>query len=326
MDEFDEIERMAKHFTAENVISEEEISRWERLFKYSRADAISRLEDHYQDLGRPEASDYWNLVRSEPKYWDYSKEAFEHELTINIDSRRAADTSPNNEKQLSPTSIQDAASYLLLLEDVLEDVALIQDIAGLSETPEVSQATSDRGDATFCRISARTKTAVQDWLSRQPATSFRPTFVRLSKATKALDAMSLSPTLGLDATLPQNRCADATTTFKPCQDEYPVWYFFYGTLADEDFLEGLLSTPERPVLTPASISGGLVKVWGGKYKALVDGCAEDRVEGWTLLVTSKDEEESLMLYETEKYEVVRCRIEMEASTVCGLTFRFAGSL
>lgn len=39
---------------------------------------------------------------------------------------------------------------------------------------------------------------------------------------------------------------------------------------------------------------------------------------------SKEQEDALRAYETEKYEVVRCRIEMEGGeVVMGCTFRFA---
>jgi hypothetical protein len=47
------------------------------------------------------------------------------------------------------------------------------------------------------------------------------------------------------------------------------------------------------------------------------------VEGWAYEVTSREHEQALQYYETDKYEVVRCNIhrEDEASTT-GLTFRF----
>lgn len=69
-------------------------------------------------------------------------------------------------------------------------------------------------------------------------------------------------------------------------------------------------------------------MWAGKYKALVDASdPEDAsVHGCAYRVVSREQEEVLLYYETERYEVVRCLIEMrnEAKEVfMGLTFRFA---
>lgn len=99
-----------------------------------------------------------------------------------------------------------------------------------------------------------------------------------------------------------------------------MWYFFYGTLADTVLLTRLLSflEAEPPILMPASISGGLIK-WYGEYKALVDGVSTDYVHGSAYEVTSREREEALLLYETEKDEVTRCCIKMASQTVQGLT-------
>ena len=236
-----------------------------------------------------------------------------------------------------------SASYLILLEGALSTPDIIQDIANISEPPKAIQATSEEtNNATFCRIDGDTKQSIESWLSHQKST-FRPTFVRLSKAKKDLAADSIYPTLGLDSTLPhhqpdsspnfeptlpQHRGSPTPATISPLRDEYPVWYFFYGTLADTNFLAHLLLLPasEVPLLTPASISRGVIKIWQNKYKALVDGTETDCVHGSAYEVTSREREEALLFYETELYEVVRCCIMMEGREVRGLTFRFDGSL
>jgi hypothetical protein len=99
---------------------------------------------------------------------------------------------------------------------------------------------------------------------------------------------------------------------RPKQHEYPVWYFFYGTLAKPDFLAQLFGSPPgiEHVLVPAHIEGGKLRTWGGKYKALVD-CSGRRVDGWVFEVESEEQEEVLCMYETAKYEVIRVRIEVE---------------
>ena len=135
--------------------------------------------------------------------------------------------------------------------------------------------------------------------------------------------------ISFDTILPQHRGSVPNALSRPVrQDEYPVWYFFYGTLANSDLLARLLSLPEAkpPELVPASISGGIIKLWHGQYKALVDGADDDYVHGLAYEVVSEEHEEALMLYETQEYEVVRCCITMASLIVQGLTFRSAGPL
>jgi hypothetical protein len=71
------------------------------------------------------------------------------------------------------------------------------------------------------------------------------------------------------------------------------------------------------------IKGGKFKEWGeGKYKALIDGDDTCVVKGQGFWVKTREEEEALRFYETDKYKVVRCGI-----WICGqerrvLTLRF----
>lgn len=93
------------------------------------------------------------------------------------------------------------------------------------------------------------------------------------------------------------------------------------------FLTEQLSLATPPCLHPATITQGIVRHWSGKYKALVDGSAAAEVEGWAYLVTSKDHEDQLRYYETDRYEVVRCDTRFNQDKeehVKGLTFRFVG--
>lgn len=82
----------------------------------------------------------------------------------------------------------------------------------------------------------------------------------------------------------------------------------------------------------ARVKGGRLSSWGGKYKALVDGQLEDVVVGRSVLVRNAEEEDGLRFFETEAYEIVRCRIELTGDDhrdgdrgreeVIGLCFRF----
>lgn len=145
-------------------------------------------------------------------------------------------------------------------------------------------------------------------------------------AAKQLSSVSAYPTLGIDSTLPQYRATSASS-FLPRPEQYPVWYFFYGTLAEPDRLVRLLELPDDdalPVLRPARVAGGVVKSWQGKYRALVDGPMDARVRGHAFLVADREQEDRLRVYETRSYEVVRCGIKMLETAGCvrGLTFRF----
>lgn len=143
-------------------------------------------------------------------------------------------------------------------------------------------------------------------------------------AKKDLSPGSLYPTLGIDSTLPQYRAPPQREIVM--QNQYPVWYFFYGTLGQADLLklQELLDLDFLPQLLPAQVEGGRLEMWGGKYKALIDEPPEASVPGWAYQVESLEHEETLRYYETENYEVVRCTIILgNGERIGGLTFRFA---
>lgn len=110
----------------------------------------------------------------------------------------------------------------------------------------------------------------------------------------------------------------ATAEPTPTQNQYPVWYFFYGTLGNPDVLKRLLGVD--PIYRPASVAGGEMIEWGGKYKALIDAPGS-AVEGVAFMVEREEVEDALRCYETDKDEVVRCEIGMkdDKSVAKGLT-------
>ncbi|KAH7417467.1 hypothetical protein BKA64DRAFT_636829 [Cadophora sp. MPI-SDFR-AT-0126] len=223
--------------------------------------------------------------------------------------------------------------YLLKLDGPLSTPAMVHAAANLSVIPESHVGSSDDGTSVFCKVDGRTKIAIENWLSAQNK-DFRPLFVPFGLAYKELSSSSLYPTLGIDTTLPQFRAQDPhllehAPSFGQTQDQFPVWYFFYGKLASAPKLCSLLSLPEDelPVLHKASVTGGKMETWGnGKYNALVDAPESSRINGWAYQVMSEEHEDSLRKYETAAYEVVRCEIEMDGNTVQGCTFRFAGAI
>lgn len=187
----------------------------------------------------------------------------------------------------------------------------------------IVEGSGEDGDARFCVVDSGVKDAL---LERFDGKRIKPTFVRDGTAAKNLSGVSVYPTLGIDTTLPQYRPSRRDGLCVPGQDDYPVCYFFYGTLADSAVLTRHLSLIVEPQFFQATVRGGVLKTWGGKYQALVDGPESERVRGSAYMVTSKEHEHALRLYETDKYEVVRCTIQFEGSAIQGCTFRFVGEV
>jgi hypothetical protein len=234
-----------------------------------------------------------------------------------------AQTATQNKKPLSKATFKTGnIDYLFRLTGPIT-ASHISSAAILSSQPTIMHGESEDGPAEFCLVPSSDMQKVKAWLSSTYPT-FAPTFAPINKARKALSATSAYPTLGLDTTLPQHRPQSLDDgRFEPVQEEYPVVYFFYGTLANEQVLTQLFG--EAPgALRPAQIYGGRIRTWAGKYKALVD-CPGARVDGWAYEVMSKEFDDALCVYETAKYEVVRVDIVVEGrGVVKGCTFRFAG--
>lgn len=170
---------------------------------------------------------------------------------------------------------------------------------------------------------------------------YKPTMIRASVAAKELSSTSLYPTLGISTTLPQFRpdnhplesvsISDSSSPFRPAQNEYPVWYFFYGTLTDPIKLSRVIDlNEEKPVVYKrAIVRRGQLCAIGGKYLSLVDADELSEVGGWAYQIKNQDEEDSIRVYETGVYEVVRCTIELvneSDARVQGLTFRLVDGL
>jgi hypothetical protein len=233
-------------------------------------------------------------------------------------------------KKQTPSAVSKAPTkstnmdYLLHLVPPITP-AIIASSAILPSQPNIIHGESEDGPAKFVLVPSSSLPTLKAWLSSTQPT-FTPTFAPLNRARKALSPESAYPTLGLDTTLPQHRPHSILDgAFRPRHNEYPVYYFFYGTLANLILLASIFNTPPSTEheLRPAHIFGGRLRTWGGKYKALVDSPRE-RVDGWAFEVATKEEEDALCMYETAKYEVVRVGIEIAGRVVTGCTFRFAG--
>ena len=329
MDLFEELEKLAGNASESTAATADEIARWQHLFSYNYDEAVDRIENHKSDFTRTRISDdQWSIIGLDLEAKGYDKLAYEHKLAF--DKEQAGIKKPAISKP-ALTPRQARLVYIVKLEGPLSTAPEIQIAASLSSLPEVINGEGDEGDASFCRVNGSEKQAILDFLATHVSSTFNPTFIRIRQmASKDLSPISLAPTLGIESTLPHHRANSQHQIFEPTQDQYPVWYFFYGTLANPCILSELLGLNTEPVLYPASIKGGKLGTFGGgKYKALLDDAGqEERVEGFAFEVLNREVEDALRFYETEWYEVVRCGIEMivgvERTERMGCTFRFVG--
>lgn len=107
---------------------------------------------------------------------------------------------------------------------------------------------------------------LESWLAQKKST-FKPTIFPEGKAYKELDPHPLYPTLGIDTTMLQFRAPEQPqdTNFGREQEEFPVWYFFYSTLASPPKLRSVLGLPggEVPALHEAKVRGGQMETGRG---------------------------------------------------------------
>ncbi|KAF2707296.1 hypothetical protein K504DRAFT_384434, partial [Pleomassaria siparia CBS 279.74] len=215
-------------------------------------------------------------------------------------------------------------TYLFLLDDSPLTPQDIANILGFSRLPEVVIGSGEDGEAHFCRLSQSNVDSLDSWAAERYFPRTRFTKIQLGVAHK--DSFEL-PILGRDPTLPQHRPSVSTSLVeKRICPEYPVYYFFYGTLASPPLLSRLFGIPESqlPPIKAASLLDGLIRIWAGKYWVLVDSPG-GRVEGCVYPVLSVDQEDALRAYEGDSYEVVGARIVLDGTEIEGRTFRFAGA-
>jgi hypothetical protein len=323
MDLLMELEGMAINISAEEeAVSETDAARWQNLFGYTRPEAVRHIEEYRADFSRRKAPDaLWDGIKAGKEAQGYDREAYEYSLT-----RRCPAHSHANPDTDHSGVREEKGTFIVQLSGPLNSADKIREAADMNEAPKVCVGTGESGEAEFCEINAAERRKLLRWISKHHD-NFQPTIVRLAKASKSLCRYNMAPMLGVDLTLPQHRPEFETDTPSPRQDQYPVWYFFYGTLCDSEVLTQQLNLQiSAASLVPALVEGGQIRTWGGKYKALVEASRENKVSGSAFLVQSREQEDALRFYETDKYEVVRCRILTEDGPLQGLTFRFSGTV
>lgn len=303
--------------TSDLQTPESDVEHWQQLFQMTRAEAIDEITNWRLDFSRESLSQSaWDAIKESEFSSGFTKESYEYSLARG-----------SKLKRLHVTSTNDTGMYLLRLEKTVPSIATIQDLLDTKTLDIVSGLDDDGNSVRFCYMSAQMKTLLLNRLASSDGVQFRPTFIRVSLAAKDLSADSRHPTLGVDSTLPQYRPQSSEECFRPAQEEYPVPYFFYGTLADQAILARVLGISDHDKIKyqTATVSGVALTTWAGKYRGLVDGGHGDKVDGIMYIVKSREEEEALRIYETAKYEVVRCSVQLkaESKTRNGLTFRLS---
>ncbi|RVX70353.1 hypothetical protein B0A52_05852 [Exophiala mesophila] len=312
MDFLGELENMAANITEADSISNADINMWQNLFDLTYSEAFSALEEYRNDYSRTRIPDeLWEAIKAEKLAEGYSREAYEYSLT---QCRQGG----------ASVGYDDTGLYIVQLAGPISTPVIIRSAASLSQTPVLVEGLGEDGQAQFCEIDGTSKARLLAWIAKNHP-GFKPTIVRISKAKKELCAENQAPMLGKDCTMPQHRPDNAEFEPVPAPNQYPVWYFFYGTLADPIVLTRHLGLDKAPDYIKAHVTDGKVQFWGGKYKALVDAPGES-VQGCAFLVKTQIEEDALRFYETDKYEVVRCQILTQSGAMHGLTFRFKGNL
>ncbi|PSN68250.1 hypothetical protein BS50DRAFT_491469 [Corynespora cassiicola Philippines] len=300
---------------ADGDYAEHNVERWGKIFNLTDTQAKGAIEAFLNDLSRLKISEeHWSEVREEMESHGHDKESYAYLLSKQ--QKRHSITKTTTEEETNTSKAETRKKFLFKLEYPLETAAKVQQVASLEKLPEEHVDEND-DSLRFVVINSQARAAIAAYLAPS-----KPSFTQLrTSAEKELSSWSLASTLGIDATLPHNRIEDIPL---PKQDQYPVLYFFYGTLAEPSRLVELLVLNEAPALHASQIRRGKIEMWG-KYRALVDGGENDVVPGSAYLVQSKQHEEALMFFEGENYEVVRCNIELEDGRVVkGLTFRFCG--
>lgn len=109
--------------------------------------------------------------------------------------------------------------------------------------------------------------------------------------------------------------------------DYPVYYFFYGTLTAPSTLKWIPDLPKEPVFCKAQITGYALGKWGD-YFALIEGEQDQVVSGYAYQVQSEAHAQKLAYYETSTYKVHDCQIRFtddnQLSELDGKTFMYAG--
>ncbi|OSS51033.1 hypothetical protein B5807_04581 [Epicoccum nigrum] len=210
-------------------------------------------------------------------------------------------------------------NYLLRLDHPFTTPRDVAHQLGLSRVPEIEVGEGEDGSTCFCHLDQSVIDAFDACSARtakdHPGKKWTKVILNIAHKDTAL------PHLGRDETLPQHRLC----TSIPRKAEYPVDYFFYGTLAAPDRLARLFGVEINEVteLRPAICLDDRIRIWAKKYRALV-GCPGGEVQGHVFRIKSVEEEKALRAYDGDSDEVVDARVVIDGKVKGFRTFRYAG--
>lgn len=287
-------------------ISTTTIQRWQELFEISETGAINEISEWRMDPSRRSIS-IWDSIKEDRVAQGFDKESYEYSLNHRC-SIYQRPSQPDN----------DTALYLVKLEHAIPSSSAIQSLLDLTQPlPTLPGIDDDGATVVFCQLTGIQKKNLTEVLKG----NIKLTFLRVSIASKEISSSSRYPTLGVDTTLPHFRLPNIPI---PDPNEYPMWYFFYGTLCQETILARAIGVEESNIkYKQARVYNAKLSTWGNKYRGLVDGGVSSLVDGMAFIVNSREEEDGLRVYETSQYEVVRCSIFLRENSqdIDGFTFR-----
>jgi len=189
--------------------------------------------------------------------------------------------------------------------------------AGTPRQRCADEVDSDDGDddISFVRLTPEQEVTLRARLA-EVYPNFEPVMFSVFDAGHALHVSHPERMMknGKDPTMPQHRPA-----FSPAA-AFPIWYFFYGTLAEPEILAKVLETDDIPPLKAASVKGyKLGKMESYKVLEEVED-AESKVDGWAFSVANEEDATKLAIYETGAYASVDVRIQLEDGECIGRTF------
>ena len=314
-------------------IFELEIKRWQKLFRYTRHEASRALTWQFTNRLWVTLSDHeWEIVRTLPEAAYHDRESYSH-LLVRRRLREKARQRIKDDKNKDANKYENLRC-VVSLSPTLPTLKVVASYAKLCTKPKLlpkpfpgsplaAHTTIPRSVVLRTSAMANIFTNWRPWI--------RAKFRVVNLAEKDLSTASITPTLGRDATLPHLRLGSSTTVPRPTQNEFPVWYFFYGLLGNPSVLAHILEIP-TPDLRVARVTGGTT-FSSKNQRAIFDGGEDDIVEGWSYQVMTREDEDILRFFARKCNEVVRCRIQFrgeckawDGEEADGLTFRHRGDM
>ncbi|EXJ60292.1 hypothetical protein A1O7_04444 [Cladophialophora yegresii CBS 114405] len=182
MDVLAELESMANNISlaSECIVSDADIARWQRLFNFTKSEAVRRIEDYRNDYTKTRTSEeLWTTIRP-------TKEG-----------GRLRPRKPKKAQHQQDTS----GTYLLRLEGPLDTAQKVKTAAGLADVPATTAGVGGSGACTtFCELDGRAKAKILACAWERPFSSVlasRKMHCDFTKQTSTRSSGVAMPLLGV---------------------------------------------------------------------------------------------------------------------------------